>query len=234
MKKLLFILAVLLTGCSPRVVSGLRSGYSPIPETVDVTVLPQGTTVPEGAEVLGSVKVGDTGFTSSANGRYENVLAIIKEQARSAGGNLVLITRHQVPDLVSSIHRMEALVLRTDQPLVLASEPEKTSHPDYAVIYLYRLAGAGALVSYDVYLDDTKVFRSRTGHKCEVKVYAEGAKNLYGATESKTVFPLDIKLGEEYYIRCGVSVGILIGRPVFERALPGEGKAEYEAIQEND
>ncbi len=230
----LLLLGELLSSCSPRVTSQFSSQYSAVADTVDIMVLPLGTDIPDEAEVLGTVSIGDSGLTPPSKGTYEKVISLASQEARSAGGNALLVTRHQLPDIMYSTHRMEFKVLKIDKPILSAPSEKVSSHPDYAVLYLYRPFGSGPLVSYDVYLDDTKVFHSRVGHKCEVKIRSSREMTLHAATESRTDYPLDIKLGEEYYVRCGVSIGIIVGRPAFEQVLPGIGRAEYDAMQEND
>ena len=187
-----------------------------------------------GLRTLGHIKIGDTGFTTK-NGNYAAVLNIAKDEARKAGGNVVKITKHKSPDMLSSMHRIEADILRVDDLSVLSgemSDMEVSTHPDYAVIYFYRESGAGALVSYDVYVGDTKVYRSKPDTKAEVKLYEDGDVEVWAKTEAKEVLPLTVKKGADYYVRTSVSSGIMIGRPRMEIVSAETGREEYESIKD--
>ena len=233
---LLGLAGMLILACSPKVVSHLSADYPALDPDAEVLVLEENTpqSLLAGTEILGTVRVGDTGFSSTQEGSYEAVLELAKDQARQAGGNVLRITRHLVPDGFSSIHRIEADVLRIPEthPLWAQEQAFQSDHPDYAIIFLYRPAGsAGALVSYDVRIGDTPVFRAKNGTKAEVKIYEEGQLEIWGRTETKVSLPLDVKLGEEYYIRCSVSMGALIGHPYLQKVSRVSGKAEYDAIR---
>ena len=225
---------IILAGCSPKITSSLTSARPPLSKDVEVMILDADDPVPEKAEVLGQIKIGDTGFTTK-NGNYAAILNIAMDYARQAGGNVVKITEHKSPDLFSSIHRIKADILRVDDLSVLSgemSDMEVSTHPDYAVIYFYRESGTGALVSYDVYVGDTKVYRSRPDTKAEVKLYEDGDVEVWAKTESKEVLPLTVKKGMDYYIRTSVSPGIMIGRPDMEILSSEAGRVEYESIKD--
>ena len=51
-----------------------------------------------------------------------------------------------------------------------------------------------------------------------------------GSTESKVSIPIKVELGGEYYVRCSVSVGLVVGRPSFDIIATQQGKSEYESI----
>ena len=230
----LFFIGFILIGCSPKITSSFTSYHTPLAKDAEVLVLELSAPMPENAEVLGQIKIGDTGFTTK-NSNYAAVLNIAKDEARKAGGNVVKITEHKSPDMLSSMHRIKADILRVDDLSVLSdniSDMEVSTHPDYAVIYFYRESGAGALVSYDVYVGDTKVYRSRPDTKAEVKLYEDGDVEVWAKTESKEVLPLTVRKGMDYYIRTSVSPGIMIGRPDMEILSSEAGRVEYESIKD--
>lgn len=230
-----FILIVIgLSGCSPKITSSVTAAHTPLAKDAEVLVLEIDAPMPENAEVLGQIKIGDTGFTTK-NGNYAAVLNIAKDEARKAGGNVVKITEHKSPDMLSSMHRIKAVILRVDDLSVLSddiSDVEISTHPDYAVIYFYRESGAGALVSYDVYVGDTKVYRSRPNTNAEVKLYEEGDVEVWAKTEAKEVLPLTIRKGSDYFVRTSVSAGIMIGRPRMEIVSDKAGREEYESVKD--
>lgn len=236
MRKLfvLFYLGFVLVGCSPKITSSLTLTHPPLARDAEVLILDVDAPMPEKAEVLGQIKIGDTGFTTK-NGNYAAVLTIAREQARQAGGNVVKITEHKSPDMQSSIHRIKADILRVDDLSALSddtSDPVVSAHPDYAVIYFYRESGAGAFVSYDVYVGATKVYRSRPNTSAEVKLYEEGDIEIWAKTEAKEVLPLTVKKGCDYYIRTSVSAGIVIGHPRIEIVSSEDGREEYESVKD--
>lgn len=224
----------ILSGCSPKITSSFTSHHTPLAKDAEVLVLDMAAPMPENAGVIGQIKIGDTGFTTK-NGNYAAVLNIAKDEARKAGGNVVKITEHKSPDMLSSMHRIKAVILRVDDLSVLSddiSDVEISTHPDYAVIYFYRESGAGALVSYDVYVGDTKVYRSRPDTKAEVKLYEDGDVEVWAKTEAKEVLPLTIRKGSDYFVRTSVSAGIMIGRPRMEIVSDKAGREEYESVKD--
>lgn len=226
--------AAILSGCSPKITSSFTSHHTPLAKDAEVLVLDMAAPMPENAGVIGQIKIGDTGFTTK-NGNYAAVLNIAKDEARKAGGNVVKITEHKSPDMLSSMHRIKAFILRVDDLSVLSddiSDVEISTHPDYAVIYFYRESGAGALVSYDVYVGDTKVYRSRPNTNAEVKLYEEGDVEVWAKTEAKEVLPLTIRKGSDYFVRTSVSAGIMIGRPRMEIVSAKAGREEYESVKD--
>lgn len=232
-KVLLFVLAgALLAACSPKVSSNLARTYTPLGDDVDVAVLEVGVPVPEDAELIGDIKIGDTGFTATKNGTFEDILALAKAQARAAGGNVISLTEHRWPDGSSTIHRIKANILRVADISGLPThpvQPKHPEHPDYAVIYFYRLSGIGPLVTYNAHVGETSVYRAKVKSAAEVKVYEAGPVEIWGRTETKSSFPLNIQLGEEYYVRCSVTMGLFVGEPKLELMPEEVGYAEYMA-----
>ena len=230
----MMLLAVILAvGCSPKITSSLSSRYQALSPDAEVVVLGLNDPQPENAEFLGQVRIGDSGFTMK-DGKYEDVLRLAKEQARKAGGNVLKIIEHKTPDIMSSIHRIKADVFKVDDASSLKNNEDQSvvsTHPDYAVVYFYRYSGTGLIVNYDVHIGDKKVFRSKAPSKAEVKVYDEGEFEIWAKTEAKEVLVLEIEKGRDYYVRCGVDIGIIIGRPTLERVPVDSGKAEYESIE---
>jgi hypothetical protein len=66
--------------------------------------------IPSNAEKLGTIKVGDSGFSVDCN--YATVLDKAKTESRKVGGNVLKITKHKGPDLWSSCHRITADVYK--------------------------------------------------------------------------------------------------------------------------
>ena len=219
---------------APKVVSTLPSGTLSTTAPDDVVLLASDISIPESIVPLGQIKVGDSGFTATKRGTYEEVEKILRTQASEAGGNAVQIVSLSPPDWYSSVYRATAVVYNIEDfdTLYIQNQESVSDHPDYAVIYLYRNSGAGLAVNYDVYLNDTKVYRSSVNSKAEVKVYEAGQYELWGKTESKQYLSLDIKLGKDYYVMSSVTMGAFVGHPYFELVHPAAGKIEYNSIKD--
>ncbi len=112
------LFAITLVSCSPKVITSFHKTYPPLVSSPQDVVVVESKTVkavPDQAELLGSVRVTDSGFTSKKNGTFENVVNLAKNEAWQAGGNFMVINEHLEPDIrTSNIHRINTLVFRTD------------------------------------------------------------------------------------------------------------------------
>ena len=81
---------------------------TPLNRETTVQVIGIGQQVPYNVKLLGSVKIGEAGFTKTSNCTYQKVLNDAIEQARTMGGNLIQIIEHKEPDFRSSCHRIKA------------------------------------------------------------------------------------------------------------------------------
>ena len=112
-----------------------------------------------------------------------------------------------------------------------SQEPEIQLEDDCALLHIYRKGSfAGAAIGYDLCLDDDKIFRVTNKSKTTIKITKEGMYTLSAKTETKTEVPINIQFGNEYYVRCGVKMGALVGRPKIEAVDNRTGKAEFEKI----
>ena len=187
---------------------------------------------PEKAEVLGLVRIGDTGFTTNCS--YDIVVESAKLEARKAGGNMIKITDHTLPSVLgSSCHQITARILKVDniEDYTPESEEELLSDVDYAIINVYRYSGPGALVNYDLYLGDSVICRVKNNYKTTLHVKKDGLNTLWAKTEAKFEVPINVKTGKTYYVRCGITMGAFVGRPKIELIDSKTGKAEFESIK---
>ncbi|MDR1675085.1 MAG: DUF2846 domain-containing protein [Tannerella sp.] len=101
-----------------------------------------------------------------------------------------------------------------------------------ALIHIYRPGSmVGVAISYNLNLDDEVVFRVKNKRKTTVRVTSEGLKTLWAKTETREELPIDIELGKEYYVRCGVGMGFFVGRPKLEIVDLQVGKLEFAKIK---
>jgi len=215
--------------CSPKITSSFVNSLPPLDYQEEVVVIPENGEVPPDLVEIGTIKVGDTGFTVDCD--YETVLNALKLEARKHGGNVVKITSHQLPGYMgSSCHRLSGTVYRAEDPSSLAElvipEEEKSDNP-FAELYIYRPTSTGFMVSYDLYLDDSVIYRVGSRSRTKVRIFKEGNATLWAKTESKATLPIDLEHGREYYIQCDLGIGIMVGRPILNLVPPAAGRKAY-------
>lgn len=99
-----------LSSCSPKISTVLTKEYPALTYKEKVAVIGLEEKQPEDSEILGEVKIRDTGFSTKCN--YEVVLDKAKLEARNVGGNAIKITKHKKPDFWSTCHRLDAIILK--------------------------------------------------------------------------------------------------------------------------
>ena len=234
----LIILAsiLLLNSCAAKLTSSMQKTYAPLDYKQEVRVFEIEEQTPPDAEKLGTIKVGDSGFSTDCD--YTVVIDKAKTEARKVGGNALKITKHSLPDIWSSCHRITADVLKVENIENYAINTESTEidsaliGADYAIINVYRSSGQGALVSYDLHLGDETICRVSSNFCESIKIDKEGLNSLWAKTETKSEVPIKIEFGKVYYVRCSISMGAFVGRPKVELVDNARGKREYNAIQQ--
>ncbi|QRR00645.1 hypothetical protein [Dyadobacter sandarakinus] len=219
---------LLVAGCAPKVRTNITQKYPPLHFSDQVVVIPKTGEAPAGAEVLGTLHVGDAGMTTNCS--YTVVIGKAKEEARKTGGNAIRVTQHKKPDFMSSCHRITAEVLRlsNDQLAVFRdNEAEIDSLLDHAVLYVYRDGGPGVIVNYNISLGDSVICRVSPKSRQKIEIRKEGDFELWAKTESKASIPVNFVKGKTYYLRCGVAMGIMVGRPTLDLVDRATGKSEY-------
>jgi len=129
---------------------------------------------------------------------------------------------------------MAAIVLLTNcgsQKNVAALSPDYQLTDDCALLHLYRpKTMIGFAVSYGVHLDDEDVFLAKNNSKTTVRITSAGLKTVWGQTEARSEVSVDIQLGHEYYVRCGLGMGAFVGRPRLVIVDNKEGKKQFDKI----
>lgn len=246
MKKLCLPLpgiVLLLLSCGPSAKISSSANYPPLPENTPVAVLNVNQQAPQDAAAVGTLKIGDTGFSMDCD--YPTVIARAKREALAMGGNVVKITKHKQPNLASTCHRIWAdiYLARTDgtdahdPALALAFAPKFTIDSvllaeNCAVLHFYRSRNfQGSAISYNVRIGDEVVWRAANNRKEWIKVEASGVTEITAKTESEQQLVIDIQPGRRYYIKCGIGMGIMVGRPTFELVDEAVGRYEFDEIE---
>ncbi|MDR2065485.1 MAG: hypothetical protein LBP85_07255 [Prevotellaceae bacterium] len=235
MNKFLSVLTCLfmLVSCSPKITTSISKTYSALNYEEEVIVLSISDSEPDNAELLGTVKVGDSGFSVDCN--LTMVIDKAKIEARKIGGNAIKITKHSPPTILgSSCHRITANILKVDNwdNYFTANADSALIDADYALLHVYRHSGAGVLINYDLHLGDTVICRAQNKWKETVKIYKDGLNTLWARTEAKAELPINIKFGNEYYIRCSLTTGFFVGHPKLELVENTIGQMEILSIPE--
>ncbi|OAV73141.1 hypothetical protein Barb6_00497 [Bacteroidales bacterium Barb6] len=122
----LHLLAVLaatsvLTSCAPRIGTALMKTYPALDAEEPVTLIMSTKGVPPDIEALGIVSIRDAGFTTHCDSA--TVAELLKQEARKAGGNVVIVTEYIKPSFWgSSCHQMTGTVARINENSPFANE----------------------------------------------------------------------------------------------------------------
>ncbi len=228
--------ALLLTSCAPKITTSITSNYKPLDYRVEIRVFGVEEGEPVNSEILGTIKIGDTGFTTNCG--WDVVIEKAKMEARKVGGNALKITKHTPPNIWgSSCHQITATILKVDDfdALVCKETVDSTLiNADYALLHVYRYRGLGAMIGYDLHLGDSSICRVKNNWRQTIKIRKDGLNSLWAKTESKAEVPVNIKFGTEYYLRCSVTMGMFVGHPSLELVDKQTGHTEYQSIDYPD
>lgn len=235
---MLFALAVMGTSCSPVTKTRVYEVGNDVrlrPED-PVLIFSINDDIPSFVKEIGTVKISDSGFSTKCD--LGDVIRLAQEAAKNAGGEAIKIIKHKPPHpLTSSCDRITARILkfdeRADYDFIIEKENRVVDSTwNYAKLYVYRPSAYAPLVSYRLYLDDAAVCMLGPASFKEIKVYKEGRVELWAKTETTERLPLDLEFGKEYYIRCSVTLGALIGRPDIDLIHNSIGRYEYRSLSQ--
>lgn len=238
MKRLLLVglISILFVDCSPKVRTKLTKTYPALNYKEEVIVIGLAEKTPPTAIEIGTVEIGDTGF--STNCKWAVVIEKAKTEARKVGGNVLKIIKHIPPSIMgSSCDRITAKILKIQDAVELSKIKDRRpalvdSTWDFAKLYVYRPSGTGFLIGYDLYLGDSLIGRVKNKSKQEIKITKKGMNSLWAKTEAKSEIPIDIEFGREYFLRCTMGVGFMIPRPQLQLMDGIQGRFEYNSIEE--
>lgn len=242
MKKLILILlATLLGSCATSISTKLvNKSYLKLSDEIQMIVLEKDDVLPNNSEFIGDIKIGDSGFTTDCG--YNKVVSDAINSAKSAGANIIQIIEVKKPSVLgSTCYRIKAKIYRNLNAESLASISEirnlknKSRLPedaDYALIHFYRPgAGAGALLGYKIKdANDSIVGRLRNNEKFIYKTKNFGVQSFYGTLETKKEIKINVEKGKEYFVRCSVNMGVVLGRPEISLIENHIGMKEYEEM----
>lgn len=107
----------------------------------------------------------------------------------------------------------------------------------YALLYVYRPKNfAGFAITYQLKVTSGTVENTPVGPRVKnnsafvVRLYQEGKTEIFAKTESKKSVFTDVKFGQKYYLKCGITMGILVGRPELNLISPEQGVLDYDNV----
>jgi len=109
---------------------------------------------------------------------------------------------------------------------------DNQSTENYALVHLYRPGmywGCGVVLKID--LEDGSVWKCKNNSRKTIKVTKETPFTLHGKTEADVNCTFDVEMGKEYYVKCSIGWGVMVGRPVFTPQDESEGRSAYGKIK---
>lgn len=215
---------LLLHSCTPLVTTKLEQDLPQSGTDESIRVFGLYSEIPADAEVLGTVKIGDTGFTASKNCTFQDVLNAAKEEAKKAGGNAIKIVDH-IPPGKSTCHRITAKILRlVDIKALVYRETESTNK--YSILNIYCESDSTD-IKYDLYLNDSIICKVNSNTKKPVAIRKEGINTIWAEVDKKAEIQINIVFGQTYYLKCGLLSGDAGKQPIIKLADPKEGSRYF-------
>lgn len=237
---LTFLILMIFQSCSPKIRTKLSTEETkPLDSEIEVLIIKEYDEIPENSKFIGELKIGDSGFSTDCG--YTKVISDAKATAKKSGANLIYLTEVKKPNFGSTCYRIKAKLYRNLNQEVISSFSEKRnienksrlpSDADYAVVYFYRPKNYyGSMIGFKIRMDDeTVIGRVRNGEKFEYRIKDFGEHKFWGKTESKSSVIIDVKKGQEYFVRCGINMGIAVGKPEIYLVENDLGISEYESL----
>lgn len=215
--KLLILFDLILSGsCSPVITTSMEQSLPLSGSEEEIKVFGINTEIPADAEILGIIKIGDTGFTLTKNCGYQDVLDKAKLEAKNAGGNAIKIIEH-IPPGKSTCHRITARILKTNNinnTSILGNEV-KSFNSNHAIFNIYSDPNAADL-NYELHLGDSVICRIKGNIKTTIFIKKVGLNTLWAKIDERSEIQIDIKSGQTYYLRCGILNRDLGKQPIIE------------------
>jgi hypothetical protein len=244
--KIIYSLIFLLTliSCNPAIHLSVKdNSLKPMDIGSGMLIVDVSHSAPDGCKLIAKLKTGGNVFSTGCG--YDDLVMAAKAAARKVGGNVVKITQVSEPDVHNSCYRLKADILYcknigfiTAKLSAIQDSITKTKfpvNPNYALLYVYRTEQPeGYERGYNLHLNDSVICRVNKYCKQEIKLYKKGMNALWAETEVRDSVLIDVKFGEEYFLKCTLKMGIIIGRPDMELIPKEEGRYEYEHAKGKD
>lgn len=242
-KTYFFVLVILLASCTSTKSTLVNSNLKALEPNDQVYILPEDEAISKGSELIGNFKVVDGGLTTDCS--FNEQLFKAKNEARKAGANLLVIEQLKYPDGWSTCFRIKGklyyesdkdLLHNYDEAITNKNKSNLDKNANYAMIYAYRPSGSlGGLIGYKIRMDDeTVIGRVRNGERFKYLISDFGEHTFWGKTESRDSVVINIEKGKEYYIRCGMKMGVFAARPEIAVIENRIGRNEWNEMSEDN
>jgi hypothetical protein len=186
--------------------------------------------VPSGAVKIGEMNYGGDMFSEHCT--YEDNLYQAKEEAKKEGGNAIkIIKSSKSASLANSCHKLTVLFLKINEIVSIDTLTKSQPKYDYAILYVYRPTAYGFLIEYKLNLGDTVLCKVKAKSCFRFIIKTMGVDTLWAKTEDKAILPINIEPGKEYFLNCGLSYGLFVGRPALELVDNSVGFEDYFALK---
>lgn len=225
----IILLFLVTSSCTSKIASSQQKKYPPLNSQQEVKVFAIGQIIPRNSELIEKLSTGEKGFKADIN--YDIVIRQAKFFARKAGGNAIQIIDYTAPSaLVSPKHRMTINILSIPVDENVYRQEEITTIPNinYAILHIYRYGGPGFAVNYNLVLGDSTICKVKNNFSTTIQIKKEGRKTIWAQTEARSFVIVDFKFGREYFLRCGIVEGSVVGIPKLELVNTMTGKSEME------
>ena len=159
------------------------------------------------------------------------LISLCSTEVLFASGYQADSTTVETDTMITSTDIEPVDTVSSETVIIDASAANIEEEPDYAELHIYRISGAGAAVSYDLYLGDSVICRVNYKFCQTIRTNKDGLNTIWAKTESKKELPVNINYGEEYYIRCAITLGIMVGRPSLELVDNETGAKEFAELR---
>jgi len=111
-----------------------------------------------------------------------------------------------------------------------ATPSQPTSGPSKAVVYVYRYKQfVGSALAPSVYCDEVQLARMENGRYFSVKL--DPGKHSFRSNDAQSGVELELKAGQEYFIRVEIATGMLKGHGRLLLTAPEQGRYEVKSSQ---
>ncbi len=234
---LVFAIAAFHASCAPKVKSKIVQTAEPLGESGTVVTLYPSESSPPNAILLGTFRVGEQGATVGCT--YEVVMKLALQDARLHGANILHIQKIKEPNGGSTCFTFKGSYFKVPdiysyQDSIVALEDSITAtkfkgDKGYALLHVYRPSlGYGWALNYKLHQNDSVLCKIRNGFYETFRIDNPQCYNFWAKTESLEELNLCIEGGQEYYLKCGVSLGAFIGRPRIFLVEKSLGRSEFQ------
>lgn len=112
MKRLFFLLIIVMVSCSPKIKSNLTNSQPELATDEEIAFLDLKHEVPQEVTKIGSLKFQDSGFSTDCS--FNSILNRARIEARKNGANIVKVVEKKDPDLWSSCYRLTINLYKFD------------------------------------------------------------------------------------------------------------------------